>query len=145
MHPIFLNQLLLPVLVCCPHVDQDQCTTFVWGESTKIKLNTPFEKYDFILREQIFYMSNGNVPRGEVNTPNLNRTYPHPTSCLSWAVFKDWIKRPQTLTHCFILKALDTFGNCQRPVFLLGVPQHMHKITNLRKILAQLVFEFARE
>ena len=79
-------------------------------------------------------MSNGNVPRGEVNTPNLNRTYPHPTSCLSWAVFKDWIKRPQTLTHCFILKALDTFGNCQRPVFLLGVPQHMHKITNLRKI-----------
>ena len=26
------------------------------------------------------------------------------------------------------LKALDTFGNCQRPVFLLGIPQHMHKI-----------------
>ena len=31
------------------------------------------------------------------------------------------------------LKALDTFGNCQRPVFLLGVYQHMHKITNLWK------------
>ena len=31
------------------------------------------------------------------------------------------------------LKTLDTFGNCQRPVFSLGVSQHMHKITNLWK------------
>ena len=29
------------------------------------------------------------------------------------------------------LKALDTFGNCQTLVFLLGVSQHMHKIKNL--------------
>ena len=29
------------------------------------------------------------------------------------------------------LKTLDTFGNCRRPVFSLGVSQHMHKITNL--------------
>ena len=29
------------------------------------------------------------------------------------------------------LKALDTIGNCQRPVFSLGVSQHMHIITNL--------------
>ena len=29
------------------------------------------------------------------------------------------------------LKALDTFSSCQRPVFSLGVSQHMHKITNL--------------
>ena len=29
------------------------------------------------------------------------------------------------------LKAVDTIGNCQTPVFLLGVSQHMHKITNL--------------
>ena len=29
------------------------------------------------------------------------------------------------------LKTLDTFGNCQRPVFSLGVSQYMHKITNL--------------
>ena len=29
------------------------------------------------------------------------------------------------------LKALDTIGNCQRPVFSLGASQHMHKITNL--------------
>ena len=29
------------------------------------------------------------------------------------------------------LKTLDTLGNCQRPVFSLGVSQHMHKITNL--------------
>ena len=30
-----------------------------------------------------------------------------------------------------IIKTLDTFGNCQRPVFSLGVSQHEHKITNL--------------
>ena len=30
-----------------------------------------------------------------------------------------------------LLKALDMFGNCQRPLFSLGVSQHMHKITNL--------------
>ena len=29
------------------------------------------------------------------------------------------------------LKTLDTIGNCQRPVYSLGVSQHMHKITNL--------------
>ena len=29
------------------------------------------------------------------------------------------------------LKTVDTIGNCQRPVFSLGVYQHMHKITNL--------------
>ena len=28
------------------------------------------------------------------------------------------------------LKALDTFGNCQRPVFSLGVSQHTRKITH---------------
>ena len=31
------------------------------------------------------------------------------------------------------LKTLDTIGNCQRPVFSLGVSQHMHKTTNLWK------------
>ena len=31
----------------------------------------------------------------------------------------------------YLLKAVDTIGNCQRPVFSLGVSQHMHKITNL--------------
>ena len=29
------------------------------------------------------------------------------------------------------LKVLDTFGNCQRPVFSLAVSLHMHKVTNL--------------
>ena len=29
------------------------------------------------------------------------------------------------------LKTLDTIGNCQRPVFSLGVSQDKHKITNL--------------
>ena len=31
------------------------------------------------------------------------------------------------------LKAVDTIGNCQRPVFSPGVSQHMHNITYLRK------------
>ena len=29
------------------------------------------------------------------------------------------------------LKALDTFGYCQRPAFSFGVSQHIHKITSL--------------
>ena len=29
------------------------------------------------------------------------------------------------------LKTLNTFGNCQRPVFSLGVSQHLQKITNV--------------
>ena len=33
------------------------------------------------------------------------------------------------------LKTLDSIGNCQRPVFSLGVSQHMHKITNLWKFV----------
>ena len=33
----------------------------------------------------------------------------------------------------FLLKGRYTFGNCQRPVFSLGVSQHMHKITSLLK------------
>ena len=31
-----------------------------------------------------------------------------------------------------VLKTLDPIGNCQRPVFSLGVSHHMHNITNLR-------------
>ena len=33
----------------------------------------------------------------------------------------------------FVLKTLDTIGNCQRLVFAVGVSRHMHKITNLWK------------
>ena len=33
--------------------------------------------------------------------------------------------------HNFYLKTLDTIGKCQRPVFSVGVSQHMHKLTNL--------------
>ena len=32
----------------------------------------------------------------------------------------------------FVLKAVDTIGNCQRPALTVDVSQHyMHKITNL--------------
>ena len=55
-------------------------------------------------------------------------------------------------TTCYILKSfrclktVDTIGNCQRPVFSLGVSQHMHKITNLWKFeLNKLVIHLVRE
>ena len=41
--------------------------------------------------------------------------------------------RRKVLTNIFCLKALDTFVNCERPVFSPGLSQHMHKIINLRK------------
>ena len=34
-----------------------------------------------------------------------------------------------------VLKAVDTIGNCQSLALTVGVSQHMHKITNLWKIL----------
>ena len=33
--------------------------------------------------------------------------------------------------HSLSLKVLDTFSNCQRPVFALGASQHMHEILHL--------------
>ena len=41
--------------------------------------------------------------------------------------------RELTGLTCHRLKALNTFGNCQRPVFSLGVSPNMHKLTNLCK------------
>ena len=38
------------------------------------------------------------------------------------------------LSDSSFLKTLGTIGNCQRPVFSLGVSQHMHNITNLSSI-----------
>ena len=34
---------------------------------------------------------------------------------------------------CYYLKTVDTIGNCQRPVFSLGVSQHIHKMTMCEK------------
>ena len=51
-----------------------------------------------------------------------------------WTVNAFWEGLGQALEHVnsdFVIK--DTIGNCQRPVFSLGVSQHMHKITNLWK------------
>ena len=48
--------------------------------------------------------------------------------------YYDWfIKNIQTSQPKadFCLKTVDTFGNCQRLVFIVGVSQHMQKITNL--------------
>ena len=43
-----------------------------------------------------------------------------------WPVHEHYVYKNQ-------LKGRYTFGNCQRPVFSLGVSQHKHKITNLWK------------
>ena len=39
----------------------------------------------------------------------------------------------KTKVGVFLLKAVDTIGNCQRLAFTVDVSQHMHKITNLWK------------
>ena len=45
-----------------------------------------------------------------------------------------------------LLKDTVHLSNCQRPVFSLGVSQHLHQITILMgKCLAQLVIEVTRE
>ena len=38
---------------------------------------------------------------------------------------------PLTIRQVFVIKGTEHLWCCQRPVFLLGVSQHMHKITNL--------------
>ena len=50
-----------------------------------------------------------------------------------------------TLEHsATTLKTLDTIGDCQRPVYSLGVSQQMHKITNLWKFELSWLCEVAR-
>ena len=39
----------------------------------------------------------------------------------------------------FTSKTLCTFGNCQRPVFSLGVSQHLNKTTNMCKFELNLL------
>ena len=48
------------------------------------------------------------------------------------------------LDEWYLLKTLDTIGNCQRPVFSLAVSQHMHTCTNNKpvKIWAQSVISY---
>ena len=43
------------------------------------------------------------------------------------------LKRVQQIAISTPLKALDTFGKCQRPVFSLDLSHHKHKITSLWK------------
>ena len=50
-----------------------------------------------------------------------------------------------TLNIKYCLKTLDTFCNCQRPIFSLGVSQHMHKITNLWKFELSLSSKLMRD
>ena len=58
----------------------------------------------------------------------------HDVNVRSCARFKGLIIVIKAALHAGALPvSLDTIGNCQRPVFSLGVSQHMHKITNLWK------------
>ena len=50
-----------------------------------------------------------------------------------WTLLLDAAYKYLTQCSSSYLKTVDTIGNCQRPVFSLGVSQHMHKITNLWK------------
>ena len=43
-----------------------------------------------------------------------------------------------------IFWTLDTNGNSQRPVLSLGVPQHMHKITNLENQNSWKITSFSK-
>ena len=55
-------------------------------------------------------------------------------NCLYYLNASDYI---ETVSFILLLKALDTFGNCQRPVFTLGVFQNMQKIiTNPWKLVS---------
>ena len=56
--------------------------------------------------------------------------------------FKDFFSSPKSAIFvCFVsqseimsfLKTVDTINNFQRPVFPLGVPHSIHKVTNMRK------------
>ena len=57
--------------------------------------------------------------------PPLHKLY-------KWAIYS-LCYRMSAKESLFInsLKTLDTIGNCQRPVFSLGVSQDMHEITDL--------------
>ena len=68
--------------------------------------------------------------------------------CLMWAnilltnnLKKSDIKYISLIaTSSKTLKALDTFGNCQNPLFSIGVSQHMHKIIIIIIIIIIITF-----
>ena len=100
----------------------------------------------FILKETFYYHYLYKPCKLYVNLCSLflcfvsHRKYPQLFNCVSkWLkeltkysahVLSDQPYMKLTCEHLG-LKTLDTIGNCQRPVFSLGVSQHMHKITNL--------------
>ena len=50
---------------------------------------------------------------------------------VGWDFYEVIIFPQESLVGLFVLKAVDTIGNCQRLAFTVSVSQHMHKITNL--------------
>ena len=70
-----------------------------------------------------------------------------PLLSLQLMIDRSTLNNGSSLHVCFSrmqLKALDTFDNCQTPVFSLGVSQHMHKTTNLWTFLIKVI-EVARD
>ena len=72
------------------------------------------------------------VVQGQGSAPRV-REMGGPQVCLSVGVIRACgLKVTIGIAYKEGLKALDTIGNCQRPVFSFAVSQHFeHKITNL--------------
>ena len=79
--------------------------------------------------------------------------FPRPQSPSRWlspckteaGMYRCWCSCRQREDVSWGLKALDTFGNCQRTVFSLGVSQHMHKNNKSVKIWTQLVRKWRKK
>ena len=62
----------------------------------------------------------------------------HICLCLHWTLYHQHIGLSLAVLNCIV----DTFGNCQRPVFSLGVCQHMHTILKLWKFFLTKTSQF---
>ena len=107
-----------------------------------------FEKKTLKLNIHILHKGAGikNYPKGTTNNQKTKLSEPFVgllifvkcravkmPSCKLRYNIKTFMTTPGSCLQDFAipLKALDTFGNRQRPVFSLFVSQHVHKITNL--------------
>ena len=56
-----------------------------------------------------------------------------------------YVSIEEELWIIYSLRALETFGNCQRSVFSLGVSQHMHKINCFENLSLKLQENYERK
>ena len=115
-----------------------RCNDFFTGvhSSKLLRLHSIFTGTQRRLRKVID--TSGTYVRGE---ENLQGWRPRADSLLldhQWELEKlERLEEVTIETHLVvllvqsILKAVDTFGNCQRLAFTVGVSQHMHRTINL--------------